>query len=546
MPTTRSGRRIGGVKRVRKLHAAQGSSAPKAPRKAWVTDSELTAMSVDACFDRINAPPSWVCDERGTTEDLYLVLATGAILQKDLAARQARSSACPLILALNEPAHPVILVHSRRQVDVSREIVEGSVLHRMRATLAKLQRVSAPAVGARRRWGRIRALVHFLTLPSFSLAARRARRVESLKHAALFRMRNLSLAKAFSAWKGHRQAHAEPAWDPRAGFTGLDNLGNTCYMNSVLQCLLHSPTFLSALGIHPGGLGRSALRPPSKHRPLLGAAPPAQAILSEELRDLALQTLAVRKLAAFSPDDFLAAQWRLFPQFVGFQQQDAHEFFVAALSRLQDERLPGVPTSMATACAYAETSHIECHACGHRRSSTCASAGPLSLDLPPLPPSHRRRKHRLHLQDLVAHRYDTQEQFPHGLDCPGCGKREPATRTLSLSTLPTVLVIHIPRTSWRGGGRKLLEPVDAVSKPLLLGPSQDTGKPASYTCTGVIVHHGRQMGGGHYTAYCKSLSGTAWLHFNDSKVKQVPEEHVAALQAYLCVFEAEDAAMVGP
>ncbi|XP_027447550.2 ubiquitin carboxyl-terminal hydrolase 44 [Zalophus californianus] len=183
------------------------------------------------------------------------------------------------------------------------------------------------------------------------------------------------------------------------GVTGLRNLGNTCYMNSVLQVLSHLLIFRQCflkldLNRWLAVTASDKARSPYKHPPITdtvyqmnecqekdtGSAPSRHPTLSlglsggasksrkmeliqrrepssqyislcHELHTL-FQVMWSGKWALVSPFAMLHSVWRLIPAFRGYAQQDAQEFLCELLDKIQHElettgtRLPAlIPTS---------------------------------------------------------------------------------------------------------------------------------------------------------------------------------------------------------
>ncbi|XP_077450274.1 ubiquitin carboxyl-terminal hydrolase 44 [Stigmatopora argus] len=369
------------------------------------------------------------------------------------------------------------------------------------------------------------------------------------------------------------------------GVTGLRNLGNTCYMNSVLQVLSHLCVFRECfLRLEPAqALLASA---PGGRRPTAGGVPPPpppprkaaglsggasrggsmeliqasepgskRASLCHELRTL-FRVMWSGKWALVSPFAMLHSVWQLIPAFRGYAQQDAQEFLCELLDKVQRELesagarqrlLRRVLAVINSVFRGQLLSQVTCAAC-RRRSDTVEPFWDLSLEFP-------ERYHRngardsCHLTEMLAKFTESEALEGHIYACDYCN----ATRRRSLSkavlltqaqkqlmvhNMPQVLRLHLKRFRRSGRNHREKIGVHVTFDQLLDMAPYCCGKPKRflYQLAAVVMHHGRGFGSGHYTAYCYNSAGGFWVHCNDSEMNVCSVDQVCRAQAYILFY----------
>jgi len=150
-----------------------------------------------------------------------------------------------------------------------------------------------------------------------------------------------------------------------AGVCGMSNLGNTCYMNSGLQCLLASPTivdyflhFCTDKGMTEKGVDASAEEENKSNTGLK---------LSKKFASL-VQQVYVGKFTVIQPVQFKEALSESHDQFKGYRQHDCQEFLALLLDTLH-EQLVGIGGKMVV-CPRSECTSMELHT-PHSTEASC-------------------------------------------------------------------------------------------------------------------------------------------------------------------------------
>ena len=290
-------------------------------------------------------------------------------------------------------------------------------------------------------------------------------------------------------------------------FHGLKNLGQTCYFNSIVQCLFHCPLFRETLENVP--------------QPLLSVN------VLRELRLLFsqmgkksslgyLETIRCFSAAISIPECKKANMNKNRPE-------DAGEFFLRLIEYFGTKFKP-----LENIFQGKLRSTLLCQHC----SQSSIIIDPFGL-LPLSFPASYHEHDISHTHDV----YDLLDEFVkpeviHGCNCAHCPAQHPAAKTFDILSPPKVLVLQLKRFK---GLQKIEDFVRFPSKLRINCASVANDQHHFYRLTGIVCHKGPSIANGHYIAYI--LAQDKWLKANDKTIKEIRYETVKRKAAYLLFYE---------
>ncbi|XP_054069735.1 ubiquitin carboxyl-terminal hydrolase 8 isoform X2 [Rissa tridactyla] len=330
--------------------------------------------------------------------------------------------------------------------------------------------------------------------------------------------------------------------------TGLRNLGNTCYMNSILQCLCNAPHLADYFNrnLYQDDINRSNF---------LGH----KGEVAEEF-GVIMKALWTGQYKYISPKDFKITIGKINDQFAGYSQQDSQELLLFLMDglhedlnkadnrkRYKEENNDHLDDFRAAELAWHKhkqlnesiivalfqgqfKSTVQCLTC-HKKSRTFEAFMYLSLPL--------ASTSKCTLQECLR-LFSKEEKLTDNnrFYCSHCKTRRDSLKKIEIWKLPPVLLVHLKRFSYDGRWKQKLQ--TSVDFPLetldlsqyVIGPKNNLKR---YNLFSVSNHYGG-LDGGHYTAYCKNASKQRWFKFDDHEVSEISSSSVKSSAAYILFY----------
>lgn len=331
------------------------------------------------------------------------------------------------------------------------------------------------------------------------------------------------------------------------GLTGLVNLGNRCFMNSIIQCLSNTlkltDFFLSGMVI------KDMDNIANKH--------------SQETKVVIAWHELMKNVwehnQLIKPKTFIDSMSKIITKYRHLSQQDSHEFLVYLLDTLHrgigyeieveiKGKIKGENDVLMK--EYLENwkrfyekqysqlveifngmfyNKISCQNCTFTENvfepfNTISLGVPLSTNSVKL--------------ETCLDNYFTHNEIIDSWRCEKCNKNG-CSKELDLWCIPNYLIIHLKR--FTNTGNKINTHIDFPIDNLNLTNyiSKRKGDPNNYIYSLYAVnYHSGSLNGGHYWSACKNLDGS-WYSFNDgdvSKINTLNMSQIVTQQSYILFY----------
>ncbi|KAL4240000.1 Ubiquitin carboxyl-terminal hydrolase 22 [Mactra antiquata] len=342
------------------------------------------------------------------------------------------------------------------------------------------------------------------------------------------------------------------------GLRGLINLGNTCFMNSIVQSLIHTPVlreyFLA-----------------DKHVCQIAKDGNEQCLVCELSR--IFQEFYSGISSTYIPFRLLHLVWTSARHLAGYEQQDAHEFLIAALDLLHRHCIAGSngrSTSSPHNChciidqifTGGLQSDVTCQQCNNV-STTIDPIWDISLDLGPGLYNNGSNPSPLTGYSNSPGNYDPTSLLdclkrftkPEHLGssakikCSNCGNYQESTKQLTMKKLPIVACFHLKRFEHSTGYHKKISTYVSFPEELDMTPFMSSSKTningSVHSTIGLscknkyslfaVVNHSGTIECGHYTCFIRQHKNQ-WFKCDDHLITRALPQEVLNSEGYLLFY----------